>query len=144
MRFKVPDEKTLVDMIIEENALRTSEEYLNDCNAVKHIPNGWLDVTDKLQSDLVQRYGYKYPSLDFSITLYMLRNARSVYPDNPVFTDVPIYVRENTADIGTLQKQQHIPDVCIYNIDGYETSLHKILHESSDDRKVLLLAGSRT
>ena len=146
MKVNVPDEKVLERMVIEENELRTSEWYINECNKVKHIPNGWLKVTDDLQEDLVKRYGYTYPSLSFSIALYMLRNARSIYPDNHIFVDVPIYVRENTARVGTLQEQQDIPDVCLYDIDGNESSLYKILlsSQNSDQRPVLLLAGNRT
>ena len=52
------DRHKILSILKREEELRFSKEYISQCNEVANIPNAWLDVTSKMQEDLVKEFGY--------------------------------------------------------------------------------------
>lgn len=98
-------EKDLEILAREENSLRLSDWYIEECNKVKHITNGWMDITNQLQQNLVSKY-YKE---NIDAIVYLLREAHNIYPNNSFFKE-RIQVKYNKARIGELKIGDKIPD----------------------------------
>lgn len=140
LAYKKPSEKLLEAMIKEEEICRQSEEYRDECTRVKDIPNGWLDITDKMQRKIVKSHGFVDP-ISEEVALDMLRTARYIFPENEIFKTVPVYVRNNRANIGDFETGDTVEDISIYNIDCTEISLHEII---SQKNPTVLITGSHT
>lgn len=138
--LKIPTEKTLELMIIEEEKIRQSSEYQNKCSEVKNTPNGWLNVTANMQEELVKKYGFD-DQISCDIACNMLRTARFIFPNNDIFWQVPVYVRNNKANNGIFNVNDIIPNLKIHNICGQEIELHQLLNQ---DKPNLILASSHT
>lgn len=139
-RIRVPTEAELEKLVIEEEKIRMSVEYQEACSKASSIPNGWLQVTADMQMNLVKRFGFD-DNLSSSIACNMLRRARYLYPDNKIFKEVPVYVRENKANMGTLKEGDEIPNINIHTIDGKEIKLHDIIN---NDKINMFFTGSET
>jgi hypothetical protein len=139
MNVKLPTERDLEKMIIEEEKIRMSKEYQKICTSVKHIPNGWLIETDKMQQELVKRHGFS-DEISCDIAVNKLRRARYIYPDNPIFKS-PVYVRENKANKGTMNDGDEVPNISIFSVDKCETKLHDLL---KTDKLNILIGASAT
>jgi hypothetical protein len=98
-------EEDLEKLAREENILRLSDWYIGECDRVANIPNGWMDVTNQLQSNLVSKY-YKENN---DAIVYLLREAHNIYPNNLFFKE-RIQVKYNKARIGELKIGDKIPD----------------------------------
>lgn len=125
--IKVPNEELLEQMIEEEESIRTSQWYQTRCTEVRDIVNGWLDVTEQMQVDLVKRHGFT-DQISCDVTCNMLRRAHILYPDNPKFR-APLYVRNNKANSGTLQVGDTIPNISIHDLDGSPITLHQLIEQ---------------
>lgn len=115
-RLVIPSESELESMIQMENRLRFGDKYLAECTAVATQPNGWLAVTERLQSDIVSAHGYTTPMAQ-TLALNCLRRAQYMYPSNPVFR-TPVYVRENAARQGPFGVGDAVPNIQIHNLVG--------------------------
>jgi hypothetical protein len=104
-------EQDLEKLAREENSLRLSDWYIEECNKVKHVVNGWMDVTNHLQEKLVSKY-YKE---NIDAIVYLLREAHNFYPDNFFFKE-RIQVKFNKARLGELKIGDKIPDFMYYKI----------------------------
>ncbi len=135
--IKIPTESTLELMIQEEEKIRMSKEYHNECTKVKNIPNGWLEVSKKIQKDVVKKFGYE-STIDCDIACNMLRRARYLYPNNQIFKTVPVYVRENKANIGSLNVNDKYPDIVLFNTMNKEINMSDII----DNNKINIVLGS--
>lgn len=135
--IKIPTESTLELMIREEEKIRMSKEYQNECTKVKNIPNGWLEVSKKIQKDVVKKFGYE-STIDCDIACNMLRRARYLYPNNQIFKTVPVYVRENKANIGSLNINDKYPDIALFNTMNKEINMSDII----DNNKINIVLGS--
>lgn len=129
MNIKIPSEKCLEDMIIDEENIRMSKEYRDRCNEKKHIVNGWLDVTAEIQNEIVQKYGF-VDSISRDIAVNMLRRARYIYPDNELFRKIPVYVRENKAGRGIYRDGDFVTDISLFDISNNKVNLSNILDKS--------------
>lgn len=138
--IKIPTEKGLELMIIEEEKIRTSKEYQNLCTKVKNIPNGWLDVTEQIQINLVKKYGF-IDSISCDVACNHLRRAQYMYPNNPIFKQVPTYVRENKANIGTLDVGSIVPNITLHSHDLSTIKLHDLILEGKLN---IIFASSET
>ena len=137
--FKFPTEKTLEKMVYEEERVRHSKEYISSCSAVKNIPNGWLNVTATAQEDIVKKFGYQ-DDVSKNVACNMLRRARYLFPNNPIFHTVPVYVRENKANKGFFKPTNLIPDIDIFNRTGNIVKLFDVTKNNLN----IFFAGSHT
>jgi len=138
--IKVPTERMLELMIIEEEHIRQSVEYQNECTSAKDIPNGWLAVTEQMQQDLVKKFGFD-DDISCDIACNMLRRAQYDYPNNKIFKEVPVYVRNNKANMGKFTEGDFVPNITIHKRCGSEIKLHDLL---DDSMPTLILASSHT
>jgi hypothetical protein len=137
LKIKIPNEQTLEKMIIEEEQIRNSKEYIDKCTEVKDIPNGWLTVTGQMQTDLVKRYGFT-DEMSCDVALNRLRRASTIYPNNKIFKEVPVYIRNNKAQEGYLKEGDIAPNIILHTIDTNKIELKDLLQ----DNKITLLIGS--
>ena len=138
--LKIPNEKMLELMIIEEEKIRQSIEYQNQCDNVKNIPNGWLDITKNMQEKLVKKYGFQ-DEISCDIACNMLRRAQYIFPNNNIFREIPVYVRNNKANKGIFVVEDNIPNININTKCGQEIKLHNLL---SENKPTLIIASSHT
>ncbi|AYV84767.1 MAG: hypothetical protein Hyperionvirus38_5 [Hyperionvirus sp.] len=136
--LKIPNEKLLEKMVLEEETIRTSKAYEDKCTAVKHIPNGWLEVTASIQKDIVIKNGFT-DSMSCDVACNMLRTAHILYPKNEIFTKVPLYVRNNKANIGTLTVGDIAPEISLHDLDGKAIQLHTLLA-----KKTIIISATGT
>lgn len=139
MKIKIPTEKDLELLIIEEEKIRSSEEYRNECTKVKDISNGWLEITKNIQEKLISDNGYD--GVSFHIALNMLRTAQYLYPNNKIFKEVPVYVRENKANQGKYNIDDIMKHIDVYTINESKISTSEIL---SNEKLNIIFAGSHT
>ncbi len=99
-------EKDLEKLALEEDDIRKSQWYVDECTRVKNIPNGWMDVTAQVQKDVVSKY-YNNAIADFVI--YYLRRAHHIFPENMIFQN-RIQVKYNRANMGKLKKGDLVPE----------------------------------
>jgi hypothetical protein len=135
-----PSKESLLKMIMKEQEIRTSSEYIQRCDDVADKPNGWLDVSEQVQYDVVKMFGYK-DGFDADIAVNHLRRAQYLYPEEPLFQTIPIYVKNNLANIGKFKLGDIIPNLTIYNINLDPIPLYSIFEK---DRKNILFASSHT
>lgn len=138
--IKIPTEKCLEQMIIREEEIRMSKEYQDECSKVKDVVNGWLDVTAKMQSELVKEFGFT-DEVSSDIAVNMLRRARYLYPDNNIFKTVPVYVRENKANEGKLKENDECPNIQLFTNCKQQIKLHDLLE---NDTLNVIFASSHT
>lgn len=138
--LKYPDESTLVKMVYEEEKRRWSEEYVAECNRVVDIPDGWLDVTNQLQRDVVRSFGFDTEiETDFAVSA--LRRAHIDYPQNRIFREVPLQVRNNKARRGEREVGDIVPDFDVYDLDGKQCRLYDLM---TLDKPTVLIMSSGT
>jgi hypothetical protein len=138
--IKIPTEQTLEKMVIREEEIRMSQSYQDKCTEVKDIPNGWLQVTEKMQEDLVTSFGFT-DNLSCSVACNKLRTARYIYPDNKIFTQVPVYVRENKANVGHLVNGDKAPNIQVHTVNNEKIMLHDLL---KTDKVNMIFGASHT
>lgn len=97
----------LEKMAEDEEIMRRSEWYINECNIRKDIPNGWIHATEEGQRMIVN----KYFSDDFmkEIAIRQLRSAHRLYPENAIFRN-RLQVRFNRARKGELKAGDLVPE----------------------------------
>lgn len=126
INIKVPTEKCLEEMVFEEEKIRNSKEYQDECTKVKDIPNGWLDVSANVQKNIVKKFGFD-DDISCEIACNMLRRARYIYPNNNIFKTIPVYVRENKASEGNLKENDYYINVNLHNLQGKDINLSSLL-----------------
>ena len=124
--LKIPTEKMLELMVYEEEKIRMSKEYQDECTRVKDIPNGWLDVSIDIQKRVAKKFGFN-DDISCDIACNMLRRARYIYPNNDIFKKVPVYVRENKANEGKFKVDDKIIDIKLFDICNQEINISEIL-----------------
>lgn len=116
---KIPDERTLEKMSIEEQRRRSSQEYIDKCTEVKDEINGWLRITAEMQEDIVTSFGYDKSAV------YYLRIATKLYPTNPIFKEV-VYVKHNKARQGEFKINDDIKNAVLHDLNNETTTLFKL------------------
>lgn len=99
-------EEELEKLAREENTLRLSNWYIDECNRVANIPNGWMEITNQLQVNLVS----KYYEENIDAIVYLLREAHNIYKQNLFFKE-RIQVKYNKARIGELKVGDKVPNI---------------------------------
>lgn len=124
--IKIPTEKCLELMVQEEERIRMSKEYQEQCTKVKDIVNGWLDVSANVQKEVAKKFGF-IDEVSNNIAINMLRRARYLYPDNEIFKNVPVYVRENKANQGKFNIGDQIENINLFDIQENQINFESIL-----------------
>lgn len=124
--IKFPTEKCLELMVYEEEKIRMSTEYQDECTKVKNIVNGWLDVSADVQKRVANKFGF-IDNISCDIAVNMLRRARYIYPNNNIFKTVPVYVRQNKANEGIYKVGDDIDDVLLYSINKDPVNFKNLL-----------------
>lgn len=143
LTFKIPNEKMLEDMIIEEEKRRMSEEYRNECTSVKNIINGWLAVTEKMQKDIVKSFGFQ-TEMECDIACNMMRRAHILYPENEIFRTVPLQVRNNKAKKGDLVLGSNVPNFPIFTLDKKICSIESLIDNDKYNKPSVIIMSSGT
>jgi hypothetical protein len=142
LRIKTPNEKMLEKLIYDEERLRMSKEYQDQCTLVKDIPNGWLNVTKHIQEQVARDNGFD-DELSCQITCNMMRRAHLLFPDNKFFSTVPVQVRNNKANMGTMRPGSRISqEIDLWDVsDNHPCSLFHLL---DNNRPTIIFTGSQT
>ncbi len=99
-------EQDLEKLATEEDNMRKSQWYIDQCTQIKNIPNGWIQLTEQIQFDIVSKY-YDLAFVDFIV--YYLRGAHHIFPENEIFKN-RIQVKYNRANIGKLKNGDKVPE----------------------------------
>jgi len=141
-QIKIPNEKMLEEMIIEEEKRRMSNEYRDKCTEVKDIVNGWLEVTAQMQIDVVSSFGFTN-KISCDIVCNMMRRAHILYPHNEIFKTVPLQVRNNKATQGTLTIGDVMPEFDIVDIvRGNACSLSSLIDIHTKKPSVIIMSSA--
>ena len=122
------DEELLERMIQQEELIRMYKAYQDLCTAVKSIPNGWLAVTDQMQTQIARDFGFGGDQTELAVNT--LRRAQYLYPNNPIFK-LPVYIRNNKAREGTLRVSDTVPTVDLIDLDHKIVGIGSLLKENS-------------
>ena len=141
LQVKTPNEKMLEKLIYDEERLRMSKEYQDQCTLVKDIPNGWLNVTKKIQEQVARDNGFD-DEMSCQITCNMMRRAHLLFPNNKIFSTVPVQVRNNKANMGTMRTGSVLDqDIDLWDVSHNQCSLFHLLN---DNRPTIIFTGSQT
>ena len=144
IQITYPNEKLLEEMRIEEDKIRQSKEYIDKCDKVSDVPNGWLTVTDEMQHELCRSFGF-VDQISNDYACERLRTAHILFPNNEVFKQ-SLYVKNNKANEGTLKQGDSVPNVEIYGLNKTKTDLVNIITDTdlSESKPTIIFAGSHT
>lgn len=140
LKIKIPTKETLLKMLEEEEKIRLSKEYQDECTKVKDIPNGWLDVTSQMQCNLVKKFGFD-DEVSCDIACNRLRRAQYLYPDDDRFKTTSLYIRNNKARQGEYKVGDEVPDMVLHNLNNEEVKLSDIIDKNKLN---IIVSGSST
>jgi hypothetical protein len=128
--LKIPTKYQLLEMVKKEEKVRWSSWYQSECDRVKDQVNGWLTVSSQVQYQIVKDFGFD-TDVESDIAVNHLRRARYLYPEEPLFQSIPVYVRNNLAKQIKYKNGDQIPNVPINSLDGSnQFNLFDILDKS--------------
>lgn len=142
--IKLPSWQHIFEIAKLENEIRYSDEYINQCDSVRDIPNGWLNVTDNMQKNLVNTYFIKHGLSQCSVPigLNMLRGLQLTHPNNPIVRDL-LYIKNNKANSGKYKSGDIIHDVQLWNQSGTEQiQLFNLIN--FDNKPTIIFSASHT
>lgn len=100
-------------MVLRENRLRLSAAWQKRFEeAERESDTDWLECVGQLQLQVVREFGWP------DSAVHALRTARSLYPNERFFTEVPLYVRYNRARSGPLEQGSQVPMVQVHDLSG--------------------------
>jgi hypothetical protein len=140
---RIPTENELLAMIQEEERIRNSSEYIAKCNEVADEINGWLRISAEVQYQVVKAYGF-ISDIESDIAVNHLRRAQFLYPNNPLFREIPVYVRNNIANKGKFHVGDVVPNISIHHLDDIQQETINLYSIFSKDHMNLLLVSSHT
>ena len=115
--LRIPTKNQLLEMVKKEEEIRWSPWYQSECDRVKDQVNGWLAVSAQVQYQLAKDFGFD-TEVESDIAVNHLRRARYLYPEEPLFQSIPVYVRNNLAKQIKYNNGDSIPNVPINSLDG--------------------------
>lgn len=128
--LRIPTKYQLLEMVKKEEEIRWSSWYQSECNRVKDQVNGWLVVSSQVQYQIAKDFGFN-TEVESDIAVNHLRRARYIYPEEPLFQSIPVYVRNNLAKQIKYKNGDKIPNVLISSQDGQnQFNLFDILHKT--------------
>lgn len=135
-----PKKTKLIKMLQEEEDIRMSQKYIDMCDAVKDEVNGWLRISEEVQYMVAKKFGYE-TSIEQDLAVNRMRRAQYIYPEEPLFKTIPVYVRNNLARAGDYKDGDIVPHITIYDENKTKIDMHNLF---SKDKMNLLLASSHT
>lgn len=136
--LKIPNKYQLLEMVKKEEEVRWSQWYQSECDRVKDQVNGWLAISAQVQYQIVKDFGFD-TEVESDIAVNHLRRACYIYPEEPLFQSIPVYVRNNLAKQIKYKNGDQIPNVPINSLDGQnQLNLFDIL----DKTKINVIFGS--
>ena len=135
----IPGERLLETMINEEEEIRTSQWYRDECTKVRNIPNGWLEVTESVQRSIAQKHGFIDQMMQ-DIACNMTRRAHLLYPMNDKFKK-RLQIRNNKSNRGTLTQGDDLVNVQLFDRNQMPIDLNGLI---DTDRRTIIFAGSQT
>ena len=138
--LRYPDKDMLIKMLELEESIRMSQDYIDMCDKVKDEINGWLRISDEIQYDIAKKFGYT-SQLEQDIAVNLMRGAQNIYPDEPKFKTISVYVRNNLARQGEFNVNDVVPNITIHNEDNSPVALYDTFNKSKPN---LLLCSSHT
>ncbi len=113
--FNHPTKYQLIQMLELEEQKRMSLDYIKLCDEVADEPNGWLRVSEEIQYLIAKQFGFN----DFSshIAVNHMRRARYLYPEEPAFQSISVYVRNNLASECVYKLGDSVPNIQFYKLD---------------------------
>jgi len=136
--LRIPTKYQLLEMVKKEEEIRWSPWYQSECDRVKDQVNGWLAVSAQVQYQIAKDFGFD-TEVESDIAVNHLRRAQYLYPEEPLFQSIPVYVRNNLAKQIKYKNGESIPNVSINSLDG----LNKInLFDILDKTKTNVIFGS--
>ena len=140
--IKVPSKELLIQMLLEEETIRFSSEYITECNKVASEPNGWLRISGEKQYEIAKKFGFT-SEIEADIAVNHMRRAQYLYPEEPLFKTIPVYVRNNLAQQTKYKIQDKVPNLTIYQSNNDLSPIK--LYETFNPKKInLLIASSHT
>jgi hypothetical protein len=115
--LRIPTKYQLLEMIKKEEEVRWSQWYQSECDRVKDQVNGWLAVSAQVQYQIAKDFGFD-TEVESDIAVNHLRRAQYLYPEEPLFQSIPVYVRNNLAKQIKYKTGESIPNVPINSLDG--------------------------
>jgi hypothetical protein len=149
--IRKPSKDILIKMLQREEEIRFSSEYINKCNDVASEPNGWLRISGDFQKQVATEFGF-ISSIENDIAVNHMRRAQYIYPDEPLFKTIPVYVRNNLANKGKFSTNDVVPNIVLHklldtvdNESASGTTDHISLYQTFDKtRPNVLIASSHT
>ena len=136
--LRIPTKNQLLEMVKKEEEVRWSQWYQSECDRVKDQVNGWLAVSAQVQYQIAKDFGFD-TEVESDIAVNHLRRAQYLYPEEPLFQSIPVYVRNNLAKQIKYKTGESIPNIPINSLDG----LNKInLFDILDKTKTNVIFGS--
>jgi hypothetical protein len=136
--LRIPTKYQLLEMVKKEEEIRWSQWYQSECDRVKDEVNGWLVISSQVQYQIAKDFGFD-TEVESDIAVNHLRRARYLYPEEPLFQSIPVYVRNNLAKQIKYQVGNQIPNVPINSLDGKN---HFNLIDILDKSKTNVIFGS--
>lgn len=134
--LKIPTKFQLIQMLDFEEKIRLSPDYIKLCDEVADEANGWLRISEEIQYSIAKQFGFN----DFSshIAVNHMRRARYLYPEEPAFQTISVYVRNNLASECVYKLGDFVPNIQIYKLDLTSTNLF----DTFDKTKLNVLVSS--
>lgn len=138
--IRIPDRDTTLKMLLEEEQIRMSSKYIDDCDKLANKPNGWLELSEQIQYSIVQKYGFN-STIEQELAIIKMRSASTTYKNDPEFTNISVYVRNNLARNGEYKIGDVVPNILIYQQNLIAIQLFDIFDHN---KRNLLITGSAT
>jgi len=140
--IKTPSKEQLIEMLKMEETIRFSQEYIKKCDEVSDEVNGWLRISEDVQKSVARDFGFD-SDIENDIAVNHMRRAQYLYPDEPLFRSIPVYVRENIAVKGKYSVSDVVPNIKIHcNTETFDPIY---LYDTLDgQKKNILIASSHT
>jgi len=113
--IRKPSKEILIKMLQREEEIRLSTEYIEKCTEVASEPNGWLRISADVQKQVAAEFGY-ISEIENDIAINQMRRAQYIYPDEPLFRTISVYVRNNLATKGKYLPNDIVPDILIHQL----------------------------
>jgi hypothetical protein len=134
-----PTLEQLIEMVAKEAEFRLDSRYIEECDSVANIPNGWLTVTEKWQKNIVSSFGFM-EGLEADWALNSMRRARYDYM-NEKLLKIGVHIENNLATPCIYNIGDIIPNISINNMNKAIINLYDIFSKTQMN---LLIASSHS
>jgi len=130
----------LILMLNKEEEIRNSQWYVDKCTEVSDEVNGWLRISGEVQYEVVKSFGFT-SEMNADIAVNDMRRAQYLYPDEPKFKTISVYVRNNLANRGNMKPNDCVPNFILHDLKLQQIQLNHILQKNKIN---VLITSSHT